>query len=157
MQYPPKFPRVLTIALPTHKSDKSLADRFATYFQDKIVKICDCFPSIDNTNPDLPSSNPAQFTAFSEVSVDTIHKILLNSPTKSCLLDIWPNFIIKDCADILVPSLTKLINLSLLEGCIPDGFKSAVVTPLIKKPTLPADDLKNYRPVSGLSFLFKLV
>ena len=62
----------------------------------------------------------------------------------------------KDCADILLPSLTKLIN-QLLEGCVHDGFKSAVVTPLIKKPTLPADDLKNYRPVSGLSFLSKLV
>ena len=100
----------------------------------KIIKIRDCFPSTDNTNPILPSSKPAQFSAFSEVPLDTVRKILLNSPTKSCLLDPWPTFLIKDCADILLPSLTKLINLSLLEGCVPDGFKSAVVTPLIKNP-----------------------
>ena len=81
-----------TTTWPAHRSDKSLADRFATYFQDKIVKIRDCFPSIDNTKPDLPSSNPAQCTAFSEVSVDTARKILLNSPTKSCLLYSWPTF-----------------------------------------------------------------
>ena len=40
---------------------------------------------------------------------------------------------------------------------VPDGFKSAVVTPLIKKSSLSKDELKNYRPVSGLSFISKLV
>ena len=44
-----------------------------------------------------------------------------------------------------------------MEGCVPDVFKTAVVTPLIKKANLPSDDLKNYRPVSGLSFISKLV
>ena len=61
------------------------------------------------------------------------------------------------CIDILLPSLTKLVNCSLMEGCVPDAFKSAVVTPLIKKSNLPSNDLKNYRPVSGLSFISKLV
>ena len=44
-----------------------------------------------------------------------------------------------------------------MKGCVPDGFKTAVVSRLIKKSTLPADDFKNYRPVSGLSFVSKLV
>ena len=35
--------------------------------------------------------------------------------------------------------------------------KKAVVTPLIKKASLLVEDLKNYRPVSGLSFISKLV
>ena len=35
--------------------------------------------------------------------------------------------------------------------------KKAVITPLIKKASLPPDDLKNYRPVSGLCFISKLV
>ena len=43
-----------------------------------------------------------------------------------------------------------------MEGYVPDTFKSAMVTPLIKKPNLPSYDLKNYRPVSGLSFISKL-
>ena len=50
-----------------------------------------------------------------------------------------------------------MVNSSLMEGCVPDAFISAVVTPLIKKPNLPLNDLKNYRPVSGLSFVSKLV
>ena len=44
-----------------------------------------------------------------------------------------------------------------MEDCVPDGFKTAVVSHLIKKATLPVDDFKNYRPVSGLSFISKLV
>ena len=40
-----------------------------------------------------------------------------------------------------------------MEGDVPDGFKTAVVIPLIKKAALQVDDLKNYRPVYGLSFM----
>ena len=74
-------------------------------------------------------------------------------------MDPWPTFFIKECSDILplLPSITKLVNCSLMESYVPDGFKTAVVTPLIKEATLPADDLKNYCPVSGLSFISKLV
>ena len=39
-----------------------------------------------------------------------------------------------------------------MEGCIPEAFRSAVVTPLIKKA-----NLRNYRSVSGFSFIPKLV
>ena len=60
-------------------------------------------------------------------------------------------------AAILIKECIDMVNCSLMEGCVPDAFKSAVVTPLIKKPNLPSDDLKNYRPVSGLSFISKLV
>ena len=103
------------------------------------------------------SSDPPKITTFTEVTRDTVDKIIRNSPAKSCLLDPWPTFLIKECSDIPLPSITKLVNCSLTEGCVPDGFKTAVVSPLIKKATLPADDFKNYRPVSGLSFMSKLV
>ena len=35
--------------------------------------------------------------------------------------------------------------------------KTAVVTAQIKKNSLPSDELKNYHPISGLSFTSKLV
>ena len=81
----------------------------------------------------------------------------MKSPTKSCLLDPWPTFLVKECIDILLPSITRLVNCSLSEGVVPDEFKKAIVTPLIKKSSLPPNDLKNYRPVSGLGFISKLV
>ena len=39
---------------------------------------------------------------------------------------------------------------------IPSKMKHAIVTHLLKKPTLNSDELKNYRPVSNLSFVSKL-
>ena len=59
--------------------------------------------------------------------------------------------------DIFLPSITKLVNLSLQDGVFSEPFKIAIVTPLIKKTSLAKEDLKNYWPVSGLSFLLKLV
>ena len=48
-------------------------------------------------------------------------------------------------------------NTSLREGRLPSSHKHAVVTLLLKKPGLDAEELKNYRPVSNLTFVSKLV
>lgn len=40
---------------------------------------------------------------------------------------------------------------------MPRDFKRALIKPLLKKPSLDPDDLKNYRPVSNLSFLSKIL
>ena len=50
-----------------------------------------------------------------------------------------------------------IINLSLAEGKFPDTFKIAHVTPLLKKPSLDRNELSNFRPVSGINFVFKLI
>ena len=57
----------------------------------------------------------------------------MNSPTESCLLDPVPTFLLKDYVEILLPSITKLVNLSLAEGVFPQKFKKAVVTPRLRK------------------------
>ena len=57
----------------------------------------------------------------------------------------------------LLPVLSKAINDCLLSGCVPIGLKSAAVTPLIKKPNLDKNDLKNYRPISQLPFISKVL
>ena len=102
-----------------------------------------------------PPFDPPKIT-FTQVYEDDLDKIIRNSLTKSCLLDPWPAFLIKECSDILPPSITKLVNCSLMGGYVHDSFKTAVVTSLIKKATLPADDLKNYCLVFGLRFTSKL-
>jgi len=53
--------------------------------------------------------------------------------------------------------IPAMVNASLCQGCLPVSQKKAVVTPLLKKPSLDVHDLKNYRPVSNLSFVSKLV
>ena len=149
--------RTPSVTLPVHRSEKSLADKFASFFNEKIAKIRDSFDPSDTKFTTHPPYDPPSLTTFAQVSVNEVKKIILASPTKSCLLDPLPTFLVKDCLDVLLPSITKLVNYSLSEGLVPTKFKQAVVTPLIKKSSLPADELKSYRPVSGLSFMSKLV
>ena len=58
---------------------------------------------------------------------------------------------------MLLPYLTAMINALLREGDLPASQKLAIITPLLKKSSLDANELKNYRPVSNLSFLSKVV
>ena len=39
----------------------------------------------------------------------------------------------------------------------PEVLKQAIVTPIIKKASLDGNDLKNYRPVSNISFIGKVI
>ena len=50
--------------------------------------------------------------------------------------------------------MTSIINDSLRSGVFPSIYKSAIVTPLLKKPSL---DPNNYQPVSNLSFISKIL
>jgi len=50
-----------------------------------------------------------------------------------------------------------MLNASLQQGYVPSIFKSAFITPLLKKPDLDSADVKSYRPISNLSVLSKLL
>ena len=95
------------------------------------------------------------FTAFHLVDMDYLRKLVVRTPTKSCLLDPVPTNIMKDYLDELLPILTTMINLSLESGFFPLIWKDSVVTPLLKKQGLDLD-FKNFRPIINLSFVSKL-
>ena len=84
-------------------------------------------------------------------------KTILQSPTKACELDILPTNLVKECVDQLVPTITSIINVSLSSGKVPMLFKKAIVKPLLKKHNLDQNDFNNYRPVSNLPFLSKIL
>ena len=75
--------------------------------------------STSTTTVAPPTDSPSNLSHFSEVSENEILKIIKNYPAKSCLLDPVPTLLLKDCVDILLPSITKLVNLSLIEGVFP--------------------------------------
>jgi hypothetical protein len=60
----------------------------------------------------------------------------------------------RDSATIIACPLTHIINLSLIQGVIPDDLKSARVVPLFKKND--KTEVGNYRPVSILCILSKI-
>ena len=121
--------RTSETVLPAHSSEKSLADTFASFFTNKISKIRDTFPTSGSFN-DAPESVPPAFNTFKPVTEDEVRKCINESPTKSCPLDPIPTFPLKDCLELLLPSITKLVNYSLIDGSFPCAFKRVVVTSL---------------------------
>ena len=76
------------------------------------------------------------------------------------LINIFNLFVIellKSCLDVLLVPITQKVHLSLISGVFPDIFKTSHVMPLLKKSLLPKDDMKNYRPVSNLNFVSKII
>ena len=53
--------------------------------------------------------------------------------------------------------VARLANLSFSEGIFPTMFKSAAVTLLLKKPSLDPDNPANYRPISNLNTISKII
>ncbi len=72
---------------------------------------------------------------------------------KFCSLDPLPACFISDNLDLLLPHITVVVNMSFETGVFPDALKSAVVTPILKKPiNLDPDVIKNYRSIICLSW-----
>ena len=129
----------------------------SSFFINKISIIWSSFPSGSCSNV-LTSPNTREVLHnLSYVTDAEVRRLVLSAPCKSSDLDPLPTGLVKDCIDVLVTPIVSIVNLSLFEGCFPTHFKSALVSPLLKKPTLNRDDMKNYRPVSNLSFLSKIL
>ena len=83
-----------------------------------------------------------------------VKECILNYAPKSCELDPIPSKLLIECLDSILPSLIDLFNSC---GIFPQCFKSALVTPILKKRCLDHNDLNNYRPVSNLCFITKIL
>ena len=77
------------------------------------------------------------------------------SKDKFCDLDPLPTTLVKQCSD-LSPIIARIINLSLEISTMPCVYKTAIVKPLLKKPSLDRI-ASNYRPVSNLPYISKLI
>ena len=104
-----------------------------------------------------PPSNISLLKCFQPTKEEELKKIILSGNSKACSLDPLPTTLLKELLDTLLSTLTKLVNAAIDQSTIPQSLKSASVTPLIKKPSLDSDDTKNYRPVSNLPYISKLV
>ena len=148
--------------LPLHTSAVSLANNFLRYFADKIIKLRDDLDGVSTIQPcsihsvDSNDSNINLFTAFKPLSEIDITKLVKTSKPTTCELDVIPTSKLKRHFTDLAPLVTEIVNRSLLSGVFPDEWKSAVIKPLLKKKGLPLE-LQNYRPVSNLTFLSKIL
>ena len=143
--------------LPSHESEEALANDMANYFVDKVKKITDKFPQYDTVRSDQIDSTIPRLTKFELVTETELKKIISSGNSKSSDLDPIPTILLKECLDVLLPTLTRIINLSLSSSTVPQDLKEARITPLIKGAEMDPEDMKSYRPVSRLSYLSKLL
>jgi hypothetical protein len=143
--------------------DEELANRFGDFFLGKIETSRDNLKASRESlhSPDVLSADVKfeglQLTHFRPTSIVEIRKIIQKSPLKSCELDPLPTFLLKECIETLLPIITTIVNKSITESYVPATFRKAVVRPLLKKPGLDQNVLKNYRPVSNLPFVSKIL
>ena len=98
------------------------------------------------------------FNSFSPGIEDEIRKVIIKSSDATCFLDPMPTRLIKGQIDILLPTITKIVNESLSSGLFPtDMKKNNLVKPILKKPSLDSEVLNNYRSISNLQFLSILI
>lgn len=102
-------------------------------------------------------ATPVCFYRFQHVSLKDLGDLVNRMKITTTSLDILPSEIIKATFSEIGPSVQVLSNSSLDAGLVLNYFKHAVVQPLLKKQGLDEDCLNNYRPVSKLSFLSKLL
>ncbi|XP_060603432.1 angiopoietin-2-like [Ruditapes philippinarum] len=140
--------------MPQSTNDGELAEKFADFFMDKIAKIRKSLQDFPSFIPNVKQIQPLE--NFEDLTETQVKSLICELNTKSCELDLIPKHILKSHLDELLPTITKLVNLSLSKGVFPTHWKQEIVRPLLKKSGLELQ-LSNYRPVSNLSFLSKLI
>ena len=149
-RHPPKI-------LPTIYPSADLPSIFIKHFANKVEKLRANISSVHVISSLVTGTTAATFSSFEKVSQLTVKECILISAPKSCELDPIPSKLLIECLDSILPSLTDLFRSSLASGIFPQCFKSALVTPILKKRCLDHNDLNNYRPVSNLCFIAKIL
>ena len=88
--------------------------------------------------------------------MEELDEIINEAGIKCSPSDILPLTVLKDNLYILQPLILEIVNASLSQGSM-DGVKLADIIPLLKSNSLDPNVLKNFRPVSNLTFLGKLI
>ena len=94
---------------------------------------------------------------FDPVTDTELLKIISCMNKTTCSSDPFPTRLLMSQIHAIVPILQHIVNLCLTTGNFRISCKSSIVIPLIEKPGLDREMLKNYRPVSNLSFLSKVI
>ena len=142
---------------PTIYPSADLPSIFIKHFTNKVEKHRTNIASEHAASTLVNWTTAATFSSFEKVSQLTVKECILISAHKSCELDPIPSKLLIEYLDSILPSLTDLSNPSLDSAIFPQCFKSALVTPILKKKCLDHNDLNNYQPVSNLCFIAKIL
>ena len=154
-----------TVARLTHSSpvlsSSFTANDFLEFFTDKISQIRNNIisqqPSSTMSSQCSVSWSTSSLSQFKPISAEALASMVAASKPTTCSLDPIPSDLLKELFPILSAPIRAIFNTSLSEGCVPLTYKSAIIKPLLKKPNSDPLVLANYRPVSTLPFLSKIL
>ena len=140
------------------------AESHSLFFTEKIKKIEEEIQNrkiarpINRNSPLVYNVEAFNFNNFVLVSEYKIFKIISKMKVKSSTLDpIDTKFVKNDTiCKIVAPYLSVLVNKSLQEGYFPETEKVGIITPIVK-PNKDPNNINNYRPITSLTFLSKLL
>lgn len=143
---------------------KSFAVDYSKFLLDKIntlqLKCLALLHSVSNSVTFNSFEMPffgTQLSSLKPVTKAEVANLINTTQLKSSPNDVFPSSLIKSCHNSFSIIIANLANLSFAQGRFPQSFKTAQITPLLKKPNLDASDLANYRPISNLSTTSKLL
>uniref|UniRef100_A0A3B3RKC8 Reverse transcriptase domain-containing protein n=1 Tax=Paramormyrops kingsleyae TaxID=1676925 RepID=A0A3B3RKC8_9TELE len=145
---------------PPHFYSTESCNSLMQFFLDKIGKIHQQLITNTPLNlASLPLLTPVSHSLshFNLPSVIEISNLILKLKSTTCQLDPLPTTLVKACLSSLSPLLTFITHSSLTTGTVPTLLKSAIITPVLKKPGSDPTDFHNLRPISNLPFLAKIL
>ena len=93
---------------------------------------------------------------FSPFTMEEVQKEIMPMKNKSCELDFIPTQLLKAMLPSCIETIAQNVNISLTKGLFVTDWKTGIICPPLKKLGLDLM-MKNYRSVSNLCFLSKLV
>ena len=140
-------------------SDQDIANIFNDYFVNIPSKLKEPIQPSDFTLlQDFVNSKVNDDTNFviPYINYSFVNNYLVNmDASKATGLDSIGPRLLKMAPNVLVPSITFMINKSIETGVFPSTWKNAKVNPIFK--TGDKDDVNNYRPISILPTLSKVI
>ena len=94
---------------------------------------------------------------FSLVSESDVLRYIKETRKTYCSLDPINISKLDDAYEFATPAVAAIINSSFVEGHFATSEKRGLIRPYLNKIGLNADDLSNYRPVTNLSHLSKIM
>ena len=148
--------------LPSSSDPGELSEDFKNFFAEKVKKIRKDIEKeaenlVENHCEHIPCQRGAELVCFSPITTEELKEKIKSMSNKFCGLDPIPTFLLKSCSDVLSPILLHIVNSSISTAEFPAELKKAVIKPTLKKEGDDKDCLKNYRPVSNLPVISKLL
>ena len=142
-------------ALPSGDSNAQIAS--SDFFSEKIDNIWNSLPTDHAEVYRIEPLTLPLLSALRPADQEEIRDIIKKSACATCSLDPMPTTLIKQHASVMIPVITNITIESLRSGSVPFDLKEAVIKPLLKKQGLDISNLSNYRPVSNIPYLSKII